>query len=106
MGDEAVPSNVKPGRLELALEREFGGEARVVVRQAVDLHDSGFYREDADVPLSVDVVVDNLSDAPAECASASERWNWWVGSLALAYGNRYAQFTIRRPPDVGKDPYR
>jgi len=98
--------DVKAGRLELALEREFGGEARVVVRQAIDLRDSDYYREDAGSKLTVDAVVDNLADAPAECTDAVERWNWWVGSLALAYGNRYAQFTIRRPPDVGKDPYR
>jgi hypothetical protein len=97
---------VKPGRLELALEREYGGESRVVVRQAVDLRDSGYYREDAGSELTADVVLDHLSDAPDDCTDAVERWNWWVGSLALAYGNRYAQFTIRRPPDVGKDPYR
>lgn len=106
MGGALVSPVVKPGRLELALEREYGGESRVVVRQAVDLRDSGYYREDAGCELTADVIVDHLSDAPDDCTDAVERWNWWIGSLALAYGNRYAQFTIRRPPDVGKDPYR
>jgi hypothetical protein len=106
MWDATVRSRVKPGRLELALEREFGGESRVVVRQAVDLSDSGYYREDVGSELTVDGIVDSLADAPEDCTDAVERWNWWVGSLALAYGNRYAQFTIRRPPDLGKDPYR
>ncbi|NHN41657.1 hypothetical protein G9C85_08430 [Halorubellus sp. JP-L1] len=97
---------MQPGRLELELEREFGGEAKVVVRQAVDLRDSGYYREDVGATLDVDVVVENLRDAPDECTNAVERWNWWVGALAIAYGDHYAQFTVRRPPDVGKDPYR
>lgn len=106
MWDATVRPRVQPDRLEAALEREFGGESRVVVRQAVDLGDSGYYREDVGSELTVDGIVGNLADAPAECTDAVERWNWWVGSLALAYGNRYAQFTIRRPPDLGKDPYR
>lgn len=97
---------VKPGRLELALEREFGGEAKVVVRQAVDLRDSGYYREDAGEKLSVDAVADHLRDAPEDCTDAVERWNWWLGSLELAYGARYGRFTVRRPSDMGKDPYR
>jgi hypothetical protein len=97
---------VNAGRLELALEREFGGEAKVVVRQAVDLDDSGYYREDAGADLSVDAVLEHLADAPADCTDTVERWNWWIGSLALAYGDKYARFSVRRPPDVGKDPYR
>jgi hypothetical protein len=101
-----VVGGVQPGQLELALEREFGGEAKVVVRQAVDLRDSGYYSDDVGEHLTVGVVVDNLRDAPEECTDTVERWNWWVGSLALAYGDHYGRFTVRRPPDLGKDPYR
>jgi hypothetical protein len=95
-------------QLATQLQRAFGGDERslnVVARQARDLADSGRLQEDLGVDATAETVVSNLEDAPAEY-SVVERWNWWVGSLALAYGNRYAQFTIRRPPDLGKDPYR
>ncbi|WP_435362647.1 hypothetical protein [Haloarchaeobius sp. DYHT-AS-18] len=85
---------MQPGRLELRLEREFGGQAHVVVREAVDLHDSGQYRRDAGHELTSDVIVDNLRDAPE--GDVVERWNWWLGSLALAYGDQYEYFTVRR----------
>ncbi|MCT9095198.1 hypothetical protein [Haloarchaeobius sp. HME9146] len=85
---------MQPGRLELRLEREFGGQAHVVVREAVDLHDSGQYRRDAGHELTSDVIVDNLRDAPE--GDVVERWNWWLGSLALAYGDEYQYFTVRR----------
>nr|WP_160047823.1 hypothetical protein [Natrialba sp. INN-245] len=75
---------------------EFGGtdgEARVVVRQAVDLADSGAYADDVGVPLTTAIVVQELSDAPD--GTPSERWNWWIGSLEVAYGE-YGQFGIRQ----------
>jgi hypothetical protein len=97
MGVGAVHDGVQAARLEVALAAEFGGETRVVVRQATDLHDSGFYRADADAALTVEAVLEHLRDAPDDCEDVVDRWNWWVRSLALAYGDRYAQFTVRRP---------
>jgi hypothetical protein len=82
-------------RLEAALREAFDpapGELRVVVRQATDLADSGRYEADAGRPLSADVVVEGLGDAPDE--GLAERWNWWVGSLELAYGD-YEAFGVR-----------
>ncbi|SER19993.1 hypothetical protein [Natrinema salaciae] len=86
---------IDPGRLEVRLRDEFGGtvgQSRVVVRQAVDLADSGQYEADAGVTLTNDLVIDELSDAPD--GSPPERWNWWIGSLELAYGG-YGRFGIR-----------
>lgn len=85
-----------PGRLELRLRREFGGtvgESRVVVRQAVDLADSGRYETDVGPVLSNDVVIEELADAPS--GTPADRWNWWMGALEAAYGG-YGQFGIRR----------
>lgn len=85
-----------PERLETRLQEAFGGTAsqsRVVVRQAVDLADSGQYEADTEVPLTNDVVVDELADAPE--GPPTDRWNWWIGSLELAYGD-YGRFGIRR----------
>lgn len=87
---------MEPGRLELRLEREFGGEAHVVVREALDLRDSGRYYDDAGHELTADVIVDHLRDAPR--GDVVDRWNWWLGSLALAHGAEYRQFTVRRNP--------
>ncbi|QSX00275.1 hypothetical protein [Haloterrigena alkaliphila] len=87
---------IDPGRLEIRLREEFGGtmgQSRVVVRQAVDLADSGRYEADAGTTLTNDVVLEHLADAPD--GSPPERWNWWIGSLELAYGG-YGQFGIRR----------
>ena len=67
---------------------------RVVVRQARDLADSGAYRDDAGAELTPAAVVEHLRDAPDD-HSLPERWNWWMGSLELAYGG-YAEFEIRR----------
>ena len=83
--------------LEIRLEKVFGGtadERRVVVRQAVDLHDSGRYSETHDGELTVDVVVGNLADAPDDLGLI-ERWNWWIGALDLAHGE-YDQFRVYR----------
>jgi len=88
--------SVEPGRLEVRLRREFGGtigESRVVVRQAVDLSDAGQFVDDVGVPLTNDVVVEELGDAPE--GTPADRWNWWMGALEVAYGG-YGRFGIRR----------
>ncbi|WP_101294052.1 hypothetical protein [Halegenticoccus soli] len=83
-------------RLDAALESAFGGapaERRVVVRQARDLADAGKAEVDRGAPLTVDEVVRNLGDAPADC-TIPERWNWWLGALEAAYGG-YEPFQVR-----------
>jgi hypothetical protein len=70
------------------------GECRVVVRQAGDLSNSGRYRTDAGVELSAEAVVSNLRDAPDDLL-VPEKWNWWMGSLEIAYGG-YSEFQILR----------
>jgi hypothetical protein len=83
--------------LAAELER-FGGsdaERRVVARQARDLADSGKLAADRGEPLTVATVVEELSDAPR--GGPAERWNWWLGSLTLAYGG-YEPFGVRRVP--------
>ncbi|NUB89712.1 hypothetical protein HT576_01505 [Haloterrigena sp. SYSU A121-1] len=87
---------IDPGKLEVRLRDEFGGtmgQSRVVVRQAVDLADAGRYEDDVGVPLTNEVVLDELADAPD--GPPTDRWNWWIGSLEIAYGG-YGQFGIRR----------
>lgn len=87
---------IDPDRLESRLREEFGGsdgEARVVVRQAVDLADSGQYEGDIGAPLTTDVVLEELADAPD--GTPTDRWNWWIGSLEIAYGG-YSRFGIRQ----------
>jgi hypothetical protein len=68
------------------------GERRVVVRQAMDLADSGRFEADTETTLTSEVIVRNLRDAPDE--RLPERWNWWIGSLEIAYSG-YAQFQIQ-----------
>ena len=80
-----------------ALDR-FGGtppERRTVARQAVDLADSGVYERDSGRRLATSLIVDELADAPE--GSPAERWNWWMGVLAFAYGG-YEEFVVRRYP--------
>lgn len=82
----------------------FGGSEgeRVAVARAVrDLVDSGRLREDrdADAAVTVGEVVGELRDAPE--GGPAERWNWWIGSLEVAYGG-YARFEVRRY-DTGAD---
>ena len=87
---------IDPDRLESRLREEFDGsegESRVVVRQAVDLADSGTYEADVGAPLTTDVVLEELADAPD--GTPADRWNWWIGSLEIAYGG-YEQFGIRQ----------
>ncbi|WP_458209463.1 hypothetical protein [Haladaptatus sp. NG-SE-30] len=69
-------------------------ELRVVVRQARDLSDSGQFREDAGVELTAKAVVSNLRDAPDDFL-LPEKWNWWIGSLEIAYGG-YSEFQVVR----------
>lgn len=74
----------------------FGGdeaERRAVARNARDLADSGRYVDDSGIELTPEHVVVQLSDAPE--GGPAERWNWWLGSLEVAYGG-YAEFQIRR----------
>lgn len=81
--------------LEIRLDRAFEAprEARrVVVRQAVDLHDSGRYAETHDVELTVERVVEELGEAP-EDHGLVDRWNWWIGALELAH-TEYDRFRI------------
>ncbi|MBP1988183.1 hypothetical protein [Halolamina salifodinae] len=81
----------------------FGGkpaERRTVARQAVDLADSGEYHRDSGRRLTVDLIVDELADAPE--GSPAERWNWWMGVLSFAYGG-YDQFVVRRYPGSSVD---
>lgn len=86
--------------LRTRLER-FGGsdaERRAVSRQARDLADDGRYERDAGRPLTVELVVAELADAPDDRGETgdgpADRWNWWLGSLELAYGG-YAAFQVR-----------
>lgn len=78
-----------------ALETFDGTEAerRVVARQATDLADSGKLAADRGESLTVERIVEDLSDAPDE-HELIERWNWWLGSLQTAYGG-YERFTVR-----------
>jgi hypothetical protein len=85
-------------RLDHALERAFDGgegERRAVVREAGDLADSGRLAADRGAELTVETVVTELADAP-EGSSVAERWNWWIGALAVAYGDDYARFGVRQ----------
>ncbi|MFC7191395.1 hypothetical protein [Halocatena marina] len=68
------------------------GERRVVVRQALDLSDSGRFEADTGNALTREEIVRNLRDAPDK--RLPERWNWWLGSLAMAYGG-YERFQVR-----------
>jgi hypothetical protein len=67
-------------------------EVRVVARQARDLAATGRYPDDTGRDLTPAVVVEHLSDAPDD--GLSSKWNWWLGSLELAYGG-YTAFGVR-----------
>ena len=82
--------------LETELQTRFDADeqaACVVARQARDLADSGRFVSDLGLELTVETVVSNLEDAPAD-ATLVERWNWWLGSLELSHGG-YEQFRVR-----------
>jgi len=73
----------------------FGGDAaerRAVARHARDLADSGRYVDDTGIELTAEHVVVQLADARE--GTPADRWNWWIGSVELAYGG-YAEFQIR-----------
>jgi hypothetical protein len=92
---DGLPDGLDPGALDAALAERFGGtdaERRVVVRQAVDLADSGRAARDRGTALTVAEVVANLAEAPAG-DSLPSRWNWWMGALEVAHGG-YAEFQV------------
>mgnify|MGYP007091079839 FL=1 len=94
--DEAAGAATFDDAALLAGLETFGGDTesrRAVARHARDLADSGRYAADADVELTAEHVVVQLADAPD--GGPVERWNWWIGSLDLAFGG-YAEFRIRR----------
>ena len=94
--DETTEEATLDDKALLAGLETFGGDAeacRAVARHARDLADSGRYVADAGVELTAEHVVVQLADAPD--GGPVERWNWWIGSLDLAFGG-YAEFRIRR----------
>lgn len=91
------PPSLDPEEVAAELERAFGGHERergVVARQARDLADSGKPEEDRGEPLTVAEVVRQMDDAP-DGSSVVDRWNWWLGSLEVAYGG-YREFQVTR----------
>ena len=93
---DGLDSGIDTEALVAGLET-FGGDTetrRAVARHARDLADSGRYADDAEVELTAEHVVVQLADAPE--GGPIERWNWWIGSLELAYG-AYSEFLIRAP---------
>lgn len=96
----ACTVGVDSQELNARLDAEFGGtdaERRVVTRQVRDLADAGRVEADRGEPLTVEVVLTNLRDAPDDHGLV-ERWNWWLGSLETAYGG-YERFTVRTVDD-------
>lgn len=87
---------IDPEPLADRLRGAFGGtdgQSRTVARQAADLDDAGRYAADIGHELTNDVVLEELADAPD--GEPADRWNWWMGSLELAYGG-YERFGVRR----------
>lgn len=70
------------------------GQRRAVVRAAGDLADSKRYQTDIGAELTPELVIHELQDAPDD-HDLVERWNWWIGSLEIAYGG-YEQFRVVR----------
>jgi hypothetical protein len=73
------------------------GERRAVARAASDLAADGRLRADRDTDgpaVTVSTVLAELRAAPD--GGPADRWNWWVGSLVVAYGDEYAAFGVRR----------
>ena len=89
-----VPTDGDPSFAD-ALDEAFeatDAEVRAVARLARDLDDSGRYRADTSRELTPHEVVEHLDDSPDD--RLHSKWNWWVGSLELAYGD-YAEFRIQ-----------
>jgi len=98
--DDEGPSDADPtldaAALDEALDAAFPGgpnERRAVVRAAVDLADDGRLVRDRGTELAIEMVVEELRDAPDD--SVADRWNWWLGALEIAYGG-YEPFQVRR----------
>lgn len=86
-------------KLKAALQRRFGGspaERQAVARAVRDLDASGRFEADTDRELSVDQLIDELSDAPD--GGPADRWNWWIGALDVAYGG-YERYQVRQWAD-------
>lgn len=84
--------------LERALCEAFDADelAAVVARQAGDMAEGEQFESDFDAALTVETIIENLRDAPAEYTLA-QRWNWWLGALDISHGG-YARFSVR--PDI------
>lgn len=98
-----IPTVTIP-ELEVALNQAFDAspeERRVVARQARDFLTSGKPEADRGRPVPIEAIIDNLEDAPAG-SSLSERWNWWMGALEVAYGG-YRQFQVIAVCDASAD---
>jgi hypothetical protein len=83
----------------LQLRQAFGGtpgERRAVARAVTDLHDAGLLGRDRGADLTAETLLTELSEAPDDADGPAERWNWWVGALALAHGDEYARFRVER----------
>lgn len=68
-------------------------EHDAVARMAADLASSGRYERDTGRALTPSEAAEHLADAPEE--RVASQWNWWIGSLDVAYGG-YAEFVVRR----------
>lgn len=82
-------------QLESEFARRFdGSEANrvAVARQASDLLDSKQLIDDLGTQPTTEQLCEHLSDAP-DGYTLAERWNWWIGSLELAFGG-YLEFRL------------
>ena len=94
-----VVGRVDRSNLATVLAEHFdAGEttARIVARQAGDLHDSRQLADDLEMRVTAESVLTHLEDAPDDY-TLIERWNWWLGALELSHGG-YERFKVR--PDV------
>lgn len=95
--DRRVLPSVDRVRLRESLHDRYDDtekECRVVARAAGDLADTGRYESDIGAELSVEQILGELEEAP-DGYGVVQRWNWWIGSLEVAYGG-YDQFRVRR----------
>jgi len=82
-------------QLESVFARQFDdSEAKrvAVARQAGDLLDSKQLIDDLGTQPTPEQLCEHLSDAP-DGYTLAERWNWWIGSLELAFGG-YLEFRV------------
>jgi len=81
--------------LRAALTEAFAAEPAerdAVVRAAGDLDDAGRLSADLGAEVTATDVVEHLRDAPG--GGLADRWNWWMGSLDVAFGG-YREFEVR-----------